>query len=97
MKLSMDRVPIAHSLLEQAERLPNAAPSAITHALREIAEVGTTDPERALDLACERLVQSIAATERLRGELRARRAAKAPGGAAAGRGSKATAKKGASS
>ena len=34
---------------------------------------GAHDPERALDLACERLVQSIAAAERLRGELRARR------------------------
>jgi diguanylate cyclase (GGDEF)-like protein/PAS domain S-box-containing protein len=73
MNRLMDRVPIAHPLIEQAERLPNAAPSAIAHALREIAEVGTADPERALDLACERLVQSIAATERLRGELRARR------------------------
>jgi diguanylate cyclase (GGDEF)-like protein/PAS domain S-box-containing protein len=69
----MDRVSIVHPLPEQTERLPDNAPSAIAHALREIAELGSTDPERALDLACERLVQSIAATERLRGELRTRR------------------------
>ncbi|HXB64583.1 MAG TPA: sensor domain-containing diguanylate cyclase [Solirubrobacteraceae bacterium] len=68
----MDRASIAHPPIEQAERLPNAAPSAISHALREIAETGAHDPERALDLACERLVQSIAAAERLRTELRAR-------------------------
>jgi diguanylate cyclase (GGDEF)-like protein/PAS domain S-box-containing protein len=70
----MDRASIAHLPVEQAQRLPNTATSAISHALREIAELGTHDSERALDLACERLVQSIAAAERLRGELRARRA-----------------------
>jgi diguanylate cyclase (GGDEF)-like protein/PAS domain S-box-containing protein len=54
--------------------LPADTPTAIAQALREIAEVGAQDAERALDLACERLAQSIAAAERLRGELRARRA-----------------------
>jgi diguanylate cyclase (GGDEF)-like protein/PAS domain S-box-containing protein len=70
----MERASIAaHPPIEQTERLPADAPGAIAHVLREIAEVGTGDTERALDLACERLVQSITATERLRGELRARR------------------------
>jgi diguanylate cyclase (GGDEF)-like protein/PAS domain S-box-containing protein len=74
MKLWMNRASAVHPPIEQAERLPNGAPSAISHALREIAELGAADSERGLDLACERLVQSIAAAERLRGELRARRA-----------------------
>jgi diguanylate cyclase (GGDEF)-like protein/PAS domain S-box-containing protein len=74
MKLQMDRALIAHPQIGQAERLCSEAPSTIAHALREIAEVGTGSTEQALDLACERLVQSIAATERLREELRACRA-----------------------
>jgi diguanylate cyclase (GGDEF)-like protein/PAS domain S-box-containing protein len=70
----MERASIAHPAGEQPEGLPADTPTAIAQALREIAEVGALDTERALDLACERLAQSIAATERLRGELRARRA-----------------------
>lgn len=70
----MERASIAHPAVEQPEGLPAATPTAIAHALREIAQDGALDAERALDLACERLAQSIAATERLRGELRARRA-----------------------
>jgi diguanylate cyclase (GGDEF)-like protein/PAS domain S-box-containing protein len=70
----MERASIAaHSPFEQTERLPADASASIAHVLREIAEVGTGETERALDLACERLVQSITAAERLRGELRARR------------------------
>lgn len=70
----MERASIAaRTPIEQTERLPADASSAIAHVLREIAEVGTGDTERALDVACERLVQSITATERLRSELRARR------------------------
>jgi diguanylate cyclase (GGDEF)-like protein/PAS domain S-box-containing protein len=48
--------------------------SAIAHALREITEAGAGDAEHTLDLACERLAQTIATAERLRGELRAERA-----------------------
>jgi diguanylate cyclase (GGDEF)-like protein/PAS domain S-box-containing protein len=73
----MDRASIAHPAPpreELPEHLPLDAPSAIAHALREIAEVGAGDTERALDLACERLAQTIASAERLRAELRARRA-----------------------
>jgi diguanylate cyclase (GGDEF)-like protein/PAS domain S-box-containing protein len=70
----MERASIAHLALEQPEGLPADAPTAIAHALREVAEAGALHPEHALDLACERLAQSIAAAERLRGELRARRA-----------------------
>jgi diguanylate cyclase (GGDEF)-like protein/PAS domain S-box-containing protein len=74
MKLQMERASIAHPQIEQAERPPTDSPDTITQTLREIAAAGTSDTERALDLACERLVESIAAAERLRGELRARRA-----------------------
>ncbi|HWX43746.1 MAG TPA: sensor domain-containing diguanylate cyclase [Solirubrobacteraceae bacterium] len=76
----MDRASIAHLSIpsaehpEQPEHLPPDAPAAIAHALREIAEAGAADPERALDLACERLAQAIASAERLRTELRGRRA-----------------------
>jgi diguanylate cyclase (GGDEF)-like protein/PAS domain S-box-containing protein len=69
----MERASIAHPALAQPEGLSADAPAAIAQALREIAEAGALDTERALDLACERLAQSIAAAERLRGELRARR------------------------
>lgn len=54
-------------------RLAGDTPSAIAHALRELTEAGGGDTEHTLDLACERLAQSIAAAERLRGELRAQR------------------------
>jgi diguanylate cyclase (GGDEF)-like protein/PAS domain S-box-containing protein len=67
----MDRASIAHLPLRQAERLPPDAPATIVHALREIAEVAASDSERALDLACERLAQTIAAAERGRSDLRA--------------------------
>jgi diguanylate cyclase (GGDEF)-like protein/PAS domain S-box-containing protein len=50
------------------------AASAIAHALREVTEAGGGDVEHTLDLACERLAQAIATSERLRGELRAQRA-----------------------
>jgi diguanylate cyclase (GGDEF)-like protein/PAS domain S-box-containing protein len=75
----MDRTPVTHpgerSALDQpGGRLPQDVPTAIAQALREIAEVGPHDPERALDIACERLAQSIASAERLRGELRTQRA-----------------------
>jgi diguanylate cyclase (GGDEF)-like protein/PAS domain S-box-containing protein len=70
----MDRASIAHPPLEQAAPLPDPVPSVLSHALREIAALSTSDPERALDLACERLVDSITTTERLRAELRSRRA-----------------------
>src|SRR5580704_8021343 len=69
----MERASPAHPALAQSEGLSADAPAAIAQALREIAEAGALDTERALDLACERLAQSIAAAERLRGELRARR------------------------
>ncbi len=70
----MERASPAHPALAQPEGLSADAPAAIAQALREIAEAGALDTERALDLACERLAQSIAAAERLRGEMRARRA-----------------------
>ena len=69
----MERASIAHAALAQPEGLSVDAPAAIAQALREIAEAGALDTEQALALACERLAQSIAAAERLRGELRARR------------------------
>ena len=69
----MERASRAHIALVQPEGLSADVPAAIAQALREIAEAGTLDSERALDLACEPLAQSIAAAERLRGELRARR------------------------
>jgi diguanylate cyclase (GGDEF)-like protein/PAS domain S-box-containing protein len=74
MTLQMDRASIAQTPIEQAERPPTDPPGTIAHALREIAQAGTRSTERALDLACERLVEALAAAERLRGELRARRA-----------------------
>jgi diguanylate cyclase (GGDEF)-like protein/PAS domain S-box-containing protein len=72
----MDRTSVTHpgehSQLDQpGERLPLDAPPAIAYALREIAEAAANDTEHALDLACERLAQSIATVERLRGEMRA--------------------------
>jgi diguanylate cyclase (GGDEF)-like protein/PAS domain S-box-containing protein len=70
----MERASLAHRSLEQLEGMAAGAPTAIAQALREIAETGALGAERALDLACERLAQSIAASERLRGELRARHA-----------------------
>jgi diguanylate cyclase (GGDEF)-like protein/PAS domain S-box-containing protein len=70
----MDRASLAHLPLQQAKRLPPDAPAAIVHALREIAQAAAADNERALDIACERLAEAIAASERLRGELRACRA-----------------------
>ena len=70
----MERASITHPLPDSSEGLPSDAPTAIAQALREIAEAGALDTERALDLACERLAQSIASAERLRGEVRSRRA-----------------------
>jgi diguanylate cyclase (GGDEF)-like protein/PAS domain S-box-containing protein len=70
----MDRASIADlDATKQNGRIADDAPSAIAHALREIGEAGASDVEHALDLACERLAQSIATTERLRGEVRAGR------------------------
>jgi diguanylate cyclase (GGDEF)-like protein/PAS domain S-box-containing protein len=69
----MDRASIADLDAKLHGRLAESAPSAIAHALREISEAAGSDTEHALDLACERLAQSIAAVERLRGELRAGR------------------------
>jgi diguanylate cyclase (GGDEF)-like protein/PAS domain S-box-containing protein len=70
----MDRASIADIEATQHERHADDAPSAIAHALREITEAGAGDTEHTLDLACERLAQAIAASERLRGELRSQRA-----------------------
>jgi diguanylate cyclase (GGDEF)-like protein/PAS domain S-box-containing protein len=70
----MERASIADLDAAHAERLADDAPSAIAHALRELAEAGGGDTEHTLDLACERLAQSIATVERLRGELRCQRA-----------------------
>jgi diguanylate cyclase (GGDEF)-like protein/PAS domain S-box-containing protein len=69
----MDRASIADLDAKQSGRLADDVPSAIAHALREITEAAAGDAEHALDLACERLAQSIATAERLRGELRAGR------------------------
>jgi diguanylate cyclase (GGDEF)-like protein/PAS domain S-box-containing protein len=77
MTTTMDRVSIAHPAPppdEHQEHLAPDTPIAIAQALREIAEAGGGDTERKLDLACERLAQAIAAAERLRCELRGRRA-----------------------
>jgi diguanylate cyclase (GGDEF)-like protein/PAS domain S-box-containing protein len=70
----MERASIADLGVQQPGRLAPDAPSAIAHALRELVQEGGGDPERALDLACERLAQAIASAERLRGEMRAQRA-----------------------
>jgi diguanylate cyclase (GGDEF)-like protein/PAS domain S-box-containing protein len=70
----MERASIADLDAGAHGRLADDAPSAIAHALREITEAGAGDTEHTLDLACERLAQSIAAAERMRGELRAQRA-----------------------
>jgi diguanylate cyclase (GGDEF)-like protein/PAS domain S-box-containing protein len=74
MTATMDRASIADLDAVQDGGQADATPSAIAHALREITEAGGGDPEHTLDLAYERLAQSIAVTERLRGELRAQRA-----------------------
>ncbi len=68
----MDQMSVAQVREERDSRLPPDAPYAIAHALREIAQASATSTERGLDLACEKLVESIAAAERLRGDLRAR-------------------------
>jgi diguanylate cyclase (GGDEF)-like protein/PAS domain S-box-containing protein len=68
----MDQTSVAHLRGGQDGRLSPEAPGAIAHALREIAQVGASDTERALDLACRKLAESIAAEERLRGDLRGR-------------------------
>jgi diguanylate cyclase (GGDEF)-like protein/PAS domain S-box-containing protein len=70
----MDRAAIAHLGNGSGDQLPADASCSITHALREIAQAGATDPERGLDLACEKLVQAITVEERLRSDLRAQRA-----------------------
>lgn len=70
----MERAGTAHLDAQRARRAARDAPSAIARALREVTHEAGGDPERALDLACERLAQSIATSERLRGELRAQRA-----------------------
>lgn len=71
---AMERASIADRDAVQDEPLTEGAASAIAHTLREVTEAGGGDAEHTLDLACERLAQAIAATERLRGELRAQRA-----------------------
>jgi diguanylate cyclase (GGDEF)-like protein/PAS domain S-box-containing protein len=73
MTWEMERASIADLDTRQAGHLADAAPGAIAHALRELAEAGGGDVEHTLDLACERLAQSVAAVERLRSELRAQR------------------------
>jgi diguanylate cyclase (GGDEF)-like protein/PAS domain S-box-containing protein len=70
----MDRAATAALGANQDERLAQDAPSAIAQALRQIAQDARGDAEHALDLACERLAQSIAVVERLRGDLRSMRA-----------------------
>ncbi len=70
----MDRASIADLDDTQDADRAGDTPSAIAHALREITEAGGGDTEHTLDLACERLAQSIAVAERLRVELRAHRA-----------------------
>ncbi len=70
----MERASVAHLDVGPSGHLPEAAPSAIAHALRELTEAGGGDTEHTLDLACERLAESIATVERLRGELRSQRA-----------------------
>ncbi|HVR05588.1 MAG TPA: diguanylate cyclase [Solirubrobacteraceae bacterium] len=72
----MERASTAHLDDAQRTRRPtHDAPSAIARALRAVTHEAGGDPERALDIACERLAQAIAAGERLRGELRTQRAA----------------------
>jgi diguanylate cyclase (GGDEF)-like protein/PAS domain S-box-containing protein len=68
----MHQISVAHPREVPDARLPPDASGAIAHALREIAQAGATDTELALDLACRKLVESIAAEERLRGDLRGR-------------------------
>jgi diguanylate cyclase (GGDEF)-like protein/PAS domain S-box-containing protein len=70
----MERASIVDMDASRHERLSEDVPAAIAHALREVTEAGAGDTERTLDLACERLAQAIAATERLRTELRTQRA-----------------------
>ena len=70
----MDRAVTAAPGTDQDKRLSRDPPSAVTHALRKIAQEARGDPEHALDLACKHLTQSIAVAERLRGDLRALRA-----------------------
>ncbi len=68
----MERASIAD--LDFRPGLTDTAPGAIAHALRDLAEAGGGDTEHTLDLACERLAESIATVERLRSELRSQRA-----------------------
>jgi len=70
----VERAPTAHLDAHRARRQAQDAPSAIARALREVTHEAGGDPERAVDLACERLAQSIATSERLREELRSQRA-----------------------
>lgn len=70
----MERASIADLNTPSPGALTEGVPTAIAHALRELTEAGGGDTEHTLDLACERLAQSIAAAERMRGELRAQRA-----------------------
>jgi diguanylate cyclase (GGDEF)-like protein len=64
---------MAHSREDQGSGLPTDNPNAIAHALRDLAGAGG-DPERTLEIACERLAQSVATIERLRADLRTQRA-----------------------
>lgn len=74
MRKAMEHASVAHLDVGPSGRLPEAAPGAIAHALRELTEAGGGDPEHTLDLARGRLAESIATVERLRGELRSQRA-----------------------
>jgi diguanylate cyclase (GGDEF)-like protein/PAS domain S-box-containing protein len=74
MTARMDRASIADLGTLQNGGHDDATPTLIAHVLREITEAGGGDTEHTLDLACERLAQSIAVAQRLRGELRAQRA-----------------------
>ncbi len=70
----MERASIAHPALAQPDGCQRTPQPRSPRRCGRSRRSGAHDAERALDLACERLAQSIAAAERLRGELRARRA-----------------------
>jgi diguanylate cyclase (GGDEF)-like protein/PAS domain S-box-containing protein len=66
---SMDRASVVHADEEQGSRLSQDASNAVAHALRDMAGA-SPDLEHALATACEKLAESVTATERLREELR---------------------------
>ena len=70
----MERASRAHFDAQRTRRPARDAPSSVSRALRAVAHEADGDPERAFAIACERLAQAIATSERLRGELGAQRA-----------------------